>query len=152
MIRLVNSSPYFTPLPCNTSFLIVKHSCFREELSGIVFFFRCNFNKSLCKNIFLVSLHSRPLPLVHAPPQMILSPSPTTCTVDYLQPLIFGNSQSTDKFTGNPRIVSHPTSSQERLKHESMFKFTLRTIYPYMRSAPLRIVASREGQLFEIGI
>ena len=28
----------FTPLPRNTSFLIVKHSCVREELSDVVFF------------------------------------------------------------------------------------------------------------------
>ena len=39
----------FTPLPRNASFLIVKHSCVREELSDVVFFFRHNFNRSLCK-------------------------------------------------------------------------------------------------------
>ena len=42
------------------------------------FFFRHNFNRSLCKNIFLVSSYSRPLPLVRAPPQLTLFPSPTT--------------------------------------------------------------------------
>ena len=42
------------------------------------FFFRNNFNKSLCKNMFLVSLYSRPSPLVRAPPQLKFPPSPTT--------------------------------------------------------------------------
>ena len=55
-------------LPCNTSFPIVKKCCVREEVSDAVFFFRHNFNRSMCENIFLVSLHVRPLPLVRAPP------------------------------------------------------------------------------------
>ena len=44
----------------------------------LCFFFRHNFSISLCKNIFLVSLHSRPLPLARSPPQLTLFPSPTT--------------------------------------------------------------------------
>ena len=98
------------------------------------FFFRQNCNKPLRKNIFLVILHSRPSYLVRAPPQLTLSPLPTTCAVDNFQRLIFGNSQSPDKFTGNTKKFSHPTSSQESLKHKSTFTFTLRTIYPSMRS------------------
>ena len=41
----------FIPLVCSTIFLIIKNSCFREELSDIPFFFRHNCNKSLWKNI-----------------------------------------------------------------------------------------------------
>ena len=53
------------------------------------------------------------------------------CPVDNLQRLIFGNSQSPDNFTGKPKKVSLPTSSQEIVKQKSMFTFTftLRTIY-----------------------
>ena len=61
----------------NASFLIVKNSCVKEELIDLSLFFRHNSNRSLCKNIFLVSSHSLPLPLVHAPPQLTLFPSPT---------------------------------------------------------------------------
>ena len=60
----------FTPLTCNASFLIVKHSCIREELSDV--------NRSLCKNIFLVSSRLCTSPLVRALPQLTLPPSPTT--------------------------------------------------------------------------
>ena len=82
----------------------------------------------------LVSSHSFTSPLVRAPPQLPISPSPTTSGVDNFQHLIFGNSQSPDKFTGKPKIVSHPKSSQKSLKHKSTFTFTLRTIYPSTRS------------------
>ena len=119
----------FIPLVCSTIFLIIKNSCFREELSDIPFFFRHNCNKSLWKNIFFVSLQLRTSHLVCAPPQLKLSPSPTTCAVDYFQRLRFFNSRLLEKFTGKPKIVSHPTSSQEILKHKSTFTFTLRTIY-----------------------
>ena len=64
------------------------------------FFFRYNFNKSRCKNIFLVSSHSRTSPLVFAPTQLTISPSSTTCVVDYFQRLRFENIQSPDNFTG----------------------------------------------------
>ena len=40
------------------------------------------------------------------------------CEVNDFQRLIFGNSQSYGKFTGKPKIVSHPTSSQESLKQQ----------------------------------
>ena len=43
---------------------------------------------------------------------------PEMCAVDDFQCLIFGNSQSPHKFTGNPKIVSHPTSSQKILKQQ----------------------------------
>ena len=62
----------------NTSFLIVKDSCVKEELIDLLFFFRHNFNISLSKNILLVSSHSPPLPLVCAPPQLTLFTSLTT--------------------------------------------------------------------------
>ena len=64
----------FTLLPHNAIFLTLKNSCAREEVSD-VFFFKQKFKRSLSKNIFLLSLHLRPLPLVRAPPQLILSPS-----------------------------------------------------------------------------
>ena len=67
------------------------------------FFFRHHCKKSLWKNIFLVSLHSCTSPLVHAPPQLTLFPSTTTCAVEDSQHLRFGNSQSPDKFTGKPK-------------------------------------------------
>ena len=51
------------------------------------------------------------------------------CAVENSQRLIFGNSQSSNKFAGNPKIVSHPTSSQEILKQKSIFTFKLRSIY-----------------------
>ena len=139
----------FTQLPHNASFLIVKNSGVREEFSDVVFFFQRNFKKSVCKNIFLVSLHSRTFPLVRAHPYLTISLSPTTCGVDNFQCLIFGNSRSPNKFTGKPKIVSHPTISQERLKKKSMFTFTLRTIYPSTRSMACWIVATQGGQLFE---
>ena len=71
----------FISLVCNTSFLINKNSCVREELSDLPFFFRHNCNKSLWKNIFSVSSHSQPSPLVRAPPQLTLFPSPTTSRI-----------------------------------------------------------------------
>ena len=87
---------HFTPLPCNTIFLIVKHSCVREEPSYVFFFFRHNFNKSLYKNIFLVSLHSRPLPLIRAPPQLTLFISPNTF---YLCPILSANPLTASSFS-----------------------------------------------------
>ena len=98
------------------------------------FSFRQKCNKSLWKNIFLVSLHSCTSPLVHAPTQLPIFPSPDTCRVDNFQRLRFGNIQSPKKFTGKPKITSHQKSSQERLKHKSTFTFTFRTVYSYMRS------------------
>ena len=44
----------------------------------LCFFFRHNFNRLLCMNIFFMSSHSRPLSLVCAPPQLKLFPSPAT--------------------------------------------------------------------------
>ena len=59
----------FTLLPRNTIILIIKNSGVREELSDV--------NKSLCKNIFLVSLRLCTSPLVCATPQLTLFNSPT---------------------------------------------------------------------------
>ena len=129
----------FTPLSRNTSFPIIKHSCVREELSDVVFFFRQNFNKSLCKNIFLVSLRLCTSPLVCAPPQLTLSlhlpplQRPIICAVDNFQRLIFGNSQSPDNFTGKPKIVSLPTSSQESVNRNQHLCLHLHCA-PSMRS------------------
>ena len=41
------------------------------------------------------------------------------CAVCNFQHLRFGNSQSSNKFAGNPKIVSHPTSSQESQKQQT---------------------------------
>ena len=105
-----------------------------EHVSYLPFFFRHNCNKSLRKNIFLVSLHLCKSPLDCAHPQLPSSPSPITCAVDGFQHFRLGNSQSPNKFTGKPKIVSHPTSSQERLKLKSTFTFTLCIIYLSTRS------------------
>ena len=67
------------------------------------FFLRHNWNKSPCKNIFLVSYHVCTSPLVRAPPQLTRFPSPTPCAVEGVQRLRFGNIQSTNKFTGKPK-------------------------------------------------
>ena len=46
------------------------------------------------------------------------------CTIEKIRRLIFDNSQSPDKLTGKPKIVSLPTSLQESVKHKSTFTFT----------------------------
>ena len=74
---LVNISLSFTPLPRNTSFLIVKHSCAREELSDAVFFLQKSLQQIIVQKHILVILHSRPSPLVRAPPQLTLFSSYT---------------------------------------------------------------------------
>ena len=76
------------------------------------FFFRHNCNILLHKKIFLVSSNSCTSTLVCAPPQQKILPSSTTCAVDNFQRLRFGNIWSSDKFTENPKIFSHPTISQ----------------------------------------
>ena len=68
-----------------------------------VYFPKNNCNKSLWKNIFLVSLHSCTSPLVCAPPQLSLSLSRTICRLYDYQRFIFGNSNLYDRFTGNPK-------------------------------------------------
>ena len=133
-ILSVNSTLTFYLVSSQREFLTIKTVVSGNNLVIFHFFFRHNCNKSLWQNIFLVISHLCASPLVRAPPQLPLSPSSTTCAVDNFQLLIFGNSQSPDKFTGKPTIVSHPTSSQEILKHKSTFTFTLRTIYPSTRS------------------
>ena len=56
---------------------------------------------------------------------------PEMCAVDNFQRSIFGNSQSPEKFTGKPKIVSLPTSSQESVqqKYTHTFTFKLCNIY-----------------------
>ena len=56
---------------------------------------------------------------------------PGMCAVENFQRFKFGNSQSPDNFTGNPKIFSLPKMSQESVKHKStfMFKFILHAIY-----------------------
>ena len=54
----------------NATFLIVKNSSVREEVSDV--------DKSLCKNILLVSSRLCTSSLVRAPPQLKLFTSPTT--------------------------------------------------------------------------
>ena len=44
----------------------------------LCFLFRHNFNKSMCKNIYFVSLNSPPSPLVRIPHQLTPYPSPNT--------------------------------------------------------------------------
>ena len=105
----------FTPSPCNTSFLIVKNSGVREEVSDV--------NKSLCKkHIFGVfalmhltfALCTFPTDTLHFTYHPFNSPS--MCAIDNLQRMRFG---------------SLPTSSQESVKHKSTFLFTFQlcTIY-----------------------
>ena len=89
----------FISLVPNASFLIVKNSSGREEVSDV--------NKSLCRNIFLVSLCLCTSPLVRVPPQLNPPPfnyhpsnGPGMCAADNYQRLRFSNSRSPDKFTG----------------------------------------------------
>ena len=69
-IWLVNRYLSFMSLVCNASFLIVKNSGVREEVSDV--------KKSLCKNILLASSRLCTSPLVRAPPQLTLFTSSTT--------------------------------------------------------------------------
>ena len=89
----------FMSLVCNAIFLIVKNSGVREEVSDV--------KKSLCKNIFLMSLQFCTSPLVRVPPQLKLLTSPTTpstprhvCGRKFLTLDIW---QSPDKFTGKSK-------------------------------------------------
>ena len=98
----------------NASFIIVKSSGVREEVSDV--------NKSMCKNIFFVRSRLCTSPLVRAPPQLTLFTLPAT--------------PSTPRHVGginfeSLRFFSLPTSAQKSVKHKStfMFTFTLRTIY-----------------------
>ena len=54
---VISPNLFFT-LVCKVSFLIIKRSGIREELSFLTFFLRHNWNKIIWKNIFLVSSHS----------------------------------------------------------------------------------------------
>ena len=107
----------FISLVRNASFLFVKNSGVREELSDV--------NKLLCNNILFVSLRLCTLPLVHAHPQLTLYTSPTTPSTAP------SCARSTISNTWDLAIVGHPTSSQESVKHKSLFTFTfiLCTIY-----------------------
>ena len=102
-IWLVNSTLFFYPISWQRGFFIIKTVASGKNSVIFGFFFRHNCNKSLWKNIFLVIFHSLTSPLVSAPPQLPLSPSPTTCAVENFQRWIFVKSQSPDKFTGKPK-------------------------------------------------
>ena len=147
MILLVNSSQYFYPITSQHEFSNRKTQLCQGIISDVVFFLPTQLQKSLWN--FFLWFHTRAPYLwsVHLPDRH--SPSPTTCAVDDFQRLRFGNSQSPEKFTGKPKIVSHPTSSQEMLKQKSIFTFTLCTIYPSTRSMACRIVASRGRKNFK---
>ena len=89
----------FITLVRNASFLIVKNSGVREEVSDV--------KKSLCKNILFVSSRLCTSPLVCAPPQLTLFTSPTTpSTPRHMHGRQFSTLeiwQSPDKFTGKRR-------------------------------------------------
>ena len=98
----------------NASFLIVKNSGAREEVSDV--------NKSLCKNIFWwVRACATHLWFVHLPNWHFSL---------HLPPLQRPGMFAVYNFE-RLRFCSLPTSSHESVKHKStfMFKFTLRTIY-----------------------
>ena len=69
-IWLVNRSLSFYLISLQHEFSNRKKSGVRKEVSNV--------NKSLCKNIFLVSSRLCTLTLVYAPPQLTIPPSPTT--------------------------------------------------------------------------
>ena len=109
----------------HTSFLIVKHSCVREELSDVVFFLQTQIQQiTVQEHIFCE------FTLAHLTFDACKSPTETfpfnyhsfngrtMCALDDFQCLIFENSQSSNKFTGKPKIFSDPTSSQKSLKQQ----------------------------------
>ena len=119
----------FTPLPCNASFLIVIFLCQRrsqwcqqitvqEHLFGEFALVNLTFGSWTSPN--------DTAPFTYQPFNV-----PGMCAEEKFQPWGFGNSWSPEKFTGKPKIVSLPTSSQESVKHKSLFTFTftLYTIY-----------------------
>ena len=95
-ILLVNRSIYFYLISLQREFSNRKKSGVREEVSDV--------KKSLCKNIFLVSSRLCTSPLVCAPPQLKIFPSPTTpSTPRHVRGRKFPTLdiwQSPDKFTG----------------------------------------------------
>ena len=115
----------FTPLPRKRIFLIVKHSCVREALSDVVFFLQTQLQQLTVQEHLFGEFS-----LVHLTFGSCTSPTDTftftyhpfnfraMCAVDDFERLRFGNSQSHNKFTGKPKIVSHLTSSQESLKQK----------------------------------
>ena len=116
---------YFTPLPRNASFLIVNHSCVREELSDVVFFLLTKLQQTTVQEYLFGEFT-----LAHLTFGFCTSPTDTfpltyhpfnrraMNTLDDFQRFIFGNIQSSENFTGKPKSVSHPTSSQEILKQQ----------------------------------
>ena len=130
MIWLVNSSLYF--------FLITFQRYFSNRKTQL-----CQGRTQWCQQISVQEHIFGEFSLVHLIFGSCTSPTdtfsftyhpfngPGMCAVDNFQRFRFGNSQSPEKFTGNPKIVSLSTSSQEsvELKSRFAFKFTLRTIY-----------------------
>ena len=130
MVWLVNSSLYFYPIT-------LQRECSNRKTQ------LCHVITQWCQQITVKEHLSGEFALVHLTFSFCISPTdtfpftyhpfngPGMCAVDNLQRLRFDNSQSPDKFTGKPKIVSLRTSSQESVKHTSTFTFTftLRTIY-----------------------
>ena len=120
----------FTQLPCNTIFLICKTQL-------------CQGRTQWCQQTTAQEHSFGEFMLVQLTFGSCTSPTETLpftyhpfngtwiCAVENLQRLRFGNSHSPEKFTWKPKIVSLPTSSQEIVKHKSIFTFTftLHTIY-----------------------
>ena len=137
MIWLVNNSIFFYPITSQRKFSNHKTKLCEVRTQWCYIFSSDITSTNHFVRTYFWWFHTRAphtSPLVCVPPQLTLSPSHTTCTVDDFQHLIFVNIQSPKKFTGNPTIVSHPKTSRESLKHRPIFTFTLHTIYPSTRS------------------
>ena len=123
----------FTLLPHNASFLIIKKKYESGKNSVIYFFFRHNFNRSIYNNIFLVSLHSRPLPLLRAPPQLTLPPSPITlCLCSFLS--ASPSAEAPFVRYKNSNTFNPISTSSIILAEEGVLIFN-----PYIRFSPLAI-------------
>ena len=100
----------FTPLPYNTSFIIVKHGCVREELSDVVFFLQTQLQKiTVQEHIFgefslaPFSFGSCTSPTDTLPSTYHYFNDSFMCAVYDFQRLIFDNSQPPKNLTGNPK-------------------------------------------------
>ena len=115
MIWLVNSSPSFYPIILQRKFYNSK----KQLYQGIT---------QWCQKITVQEHLFGEFTLVHLTFGLCTSPTdnssftyhsfngPNMCAVENFQRLRFGNSQSTDKFKGKPKIVSLPKISQQCLR------------------------------------
>ena len=106
---IVNSSLSFYPITSQHEFYNRKTQLCQVRTQRCCVFLPMKLQKITVQEHIFGGL-ARPLPLVCSTPQPTLSPSPTTCTVDDFQRLIFGNRQSLKKFTEKTKIVGHPKS------------------------------------------